>query len=196
MTASIYLRVSTRDKGQDTENQLLQIKQLIERRGWKLGTIYEDMASASGVRRRPKFDLMMEHARKGKIELVVFWSLDRFSREGTRQTLDHLHNLDEWGVRFVSLQEEYLDTLGPFREAVIGVLAAVARMEQERLSERVRAGIQRRKARGDRVGGVPKPVDERALRRMRAEKWSLREIGRALHISHATVVNRCRELGI
>ena len=52
---------------------------------------------------------LFEDAAKRKFDLVLFWALDRFSREGTLATLQHLQRLSSYGVDRRSYQESYLD---------------------------------------------------------------------------------------
>ena len=108
--------------------------------GWKLVEEYRDEESgATGSRAR--FQALFEDAHQRKFEVVVFWALDRFSREGTRATINYLHELESYGVGFVSYTERYLDSTGIFRDALIGLLAALANQEGIRLSDRERGGI-------------------------------------------------------
>ena len=97
---------------------------------------------------------MFDGAFKREFDCVLFWSLDRFSREGTLETLQHLQRLTSYGVAFKSYTEQYLDGTGMFRDAIIGILAALAKQERVRLSERVQAGLARARAEG-RIGGRP-----------------------------------------
>jgi DNA invertase Pin-like site-specific DNA recombinase len=60
---------------------------------------------------------MMEAARQRRFDLLLFWSLDRFSREGVSAILNHLERLSSYGVDWRSYTEQYLDSLGPFRDA-------------------------------------------------------------------------------
>ena len=71
---------------------------------------------------------------------MLFWSLDRFSREGALPTLQQLNLLESYGVGYKSYTGQYLDSTGIFKEAVISILAIVAKQERVRLSERTRAG--------------------------------------------------------
>ena len=190
---AVYTRVSTTDKGQETSNQEQAIEQFTDNRSWSIEHWYTDQDSG-GKPTRKGFQEMMKAARLGKFDCLVFWSLDRFSREGTYETLDHLKRLDGYGVQFISIQEEYLNTLGPFREAVIGILAAVAQMERQRISERVKAGMARAKAEGKVMGRPVRPIDQNSLVRMVRDNWSLTEIAKALDISRATAVRRRREV--
>jgi DNA invertase Pin-like site-specific DNA recombinase len=95
--------------------------------------------------------------------------------------------------------EQYLDSTGIFKDAVIGILAAVAKQERVRLSERVQAGLERAKAQG-RVGGRPKVKRERdkdakAIRKMRAEGQSYGEIAEELGRSKADIYRVATTLG-
>src|ERR1035441_7793475 len=154
---ALYARVSTRDKGQDHENQLRELRSFVERRsteGWLLSVEFVDKASGKSAD-RPAFRKMLEAASRKEFDLVLFWSLDRFSREGVLETLQHLKVLTGHGVEWFSFREEYLRSIGPFRDAVLAILAAIAKQERVRLSERVLAGLGRAKAQG-KILGRPK----------------------------------------
>ena len=154
MRIAIYAHVSTKDGRQDTENQLRQLRAFAQTQGWMV--IHEYVDRASGKRSdREQFQKMFTAASKREFDCLLFWSLDRLSREGTVETLNHLQRLTGYGVNYRSFTEQYLDSTGIFKEAVIGILAAVAKQERVRLSERTIAGLERAKAQG-RVGGRPK----------------------------------------
>lgn len=198
MQVAIYARVSTKDKGQDTENQLRQLRDYCRKQDWAV--VHEYIDRASGKRGdREQFLAMFDAASRREFDCVLFWSLDRFSREGTLETLTHLQRLTACGVAFKSFTEQYLDGTGIFRDAIIGILAALAKQERVRLSERVQAGLQRAKAQG-RVGGRPKvnraaDEDAKAIRRMRDEGQSYGEIANELGRSKADVYRVCTTLG-
>ena len=147
---ALYTRVST-DR-QEAENQRRQLRAFVAgHEGWKLVEEYRDEESgATGSRAR--FQALFEDAHQRKFEVVVFWALDRFSREGTRATINYLHELESDGVGFVSYTERYLDSTGIFRDALIGLLAALANQEGIRLSDRVKAGMARARIEGKHVG--------------------------------------------
>ena len=72
-----------KDKRQDTGNQLLQLRQFCESQSWKV--VHEYVDRASGKRSdREQFQKLFEDASQRKFDVVLFWSLDRFSREGVR----------------------------------------------------------------------------------------------------------------
>jgi len=179
MKVAIYARVSTRDKGQDVRNQLEQLCAYCDRQGWKITGEYIDQRSGKNGDRE-KFRRMMNSAYHREFDVVLFWSLDRFSREGVLETLQYLKLLSSYGVAFKSFTEQYLDGTGIFKDAIIGILAALAHQERVRLSERVTAGLERARKEG-RVGGRPKVRRDRdreaaKIRQLREDGQSLQEI--------------------
>jgi len=95
---------------------------------------------------------MFDDASRKQFDMVLFWSLDRFSREGVLETLQHLQMLSGNGIEWFSYREEYLRSVGGFRHAVLAILAAIANQERVRLSERVQAGLSRARAQGKVLG--------------------------------------------
>jgi DNA invertase Pin-like site-specific DNA recombinase len=194
MTCALYARVSTRNLGQDPENQLLQLREFAREKKWKIVHVYEDRESAGGKPRAQFQKLFLDIGKPKKpFDVLLFWSLDRFSREGVYETLHRLKELDQAGVQFLSLQEQYLDTLGPFREAVLGILAAVAKLERSRLSERVKAGVARVRIASKSWGRKPVEINERKLREMRTKGFSLSEMAGVLKVSRTTVFKRLKQ---
>jgi DNA invertase Pin-like site-specific DNA recombinase len=190
MKTAIYARVSTKDGRQDTENQLLQLRAFAKTQGWEI--VHEYVDRASGKRSdREQFQKMFVAASKREFDCLLFWSLDRLSREGTVATLNHLERLTGYGIAYRSLQELYLDSTGIFKEAVVGILAAVAKQERVRLSERTKAGLERAKAQG-KIGGRPKAedVDHKLvvkIGRLRMQGQSIRAIAETVGKSPNTV---------
>src|SRR3954471_21573604 len=145
MNVGIYARVSTDNKGQDPLNQLLQLREFAARQGWTVVAEYTDEVTARNGE-RSGFLQMWEDAARHRFHLLLFWSLDRLTREGTFKTLSYLQRLTDVGVKFKSYTEQYIDSLGAFSEAIIGVLAAVAAQERIRISQRTKAGLARVRA--------------------------------------------------
>ena len=161
MKAALYLRVSDPDKGQTTDNQLAQLREWCEHKGHEITEGYRDDESGRrGRAERSGFDRMFRDVHRGRFGLVVFWALDRFSREGTAQTINYLRTLDEYGVRFHSYTEEYLATDNDLvRDILLNVLSHFARLESERISERTKAGMERARRQGVTLGR-PSKMDE------------------------------------
>src|ERR1017187_3537165 len=190
MRTALYARVSTRDKGQDTENQLSQLREFARTQGWTVTGEYVDRLTGKHSDRE-RFQKLFQDASQRKFDTVLFWSLDRFSREGVLETLKHLERLSSYGVGYRSFTEQYLDSCGVFKDAVLAILAVIAKQERIRLSERTIAGLQRARRAG-RIGGRPRLVVNRAkVVQMDSEGLTTREIGEELGISAASV---CRIL--
>lgn len=183
---AIYCRVSTKDKGQDVENQLRQLRQFCKTQNYVV--IHEYVDHASGKRSdRDAFLDMFAAASRHEFDVVLFWALDRFSREGVFDTLQHLQRLTSCGVGYRSYTEQYLDSCGMFRDAVVGILAAVAKQERVRLSERTVAGLERARAQG-RIGGRPRVIcDRKKVLMLREAGKSLGQISSDLGLSKTTV---------
>ena len=172
----VYARVSKRD-GQDTANQLAQLREFAKTQKWDIVHEYVDRITGKHSDRE-QFQRLFEDASKRKFDLVLFWSLDRFSREGVKATLDHLQRLASYGVGYRSYTEQYLDSCGIFKDAVLAILAVIAKQERIRISERTMAGLEKARRQG-RIGELD------------ALGYTTREIGEEMGISAASV---CRIL--
>jgi DNA invertase Pin-like site-specific DNA recombinase len=186
MRVALYARVSTADKGQETENQLAQLRQFCDRKGWTIVREYVDHLSARTAK-RPQFQALFQDARVCLFDLVLFWSLDRFSREGVLETLQHLQRLNGWGVGWRSFTEEYLDSCGTFRDAVLSILATIAKQERVRLSERTVAGLERARRQGKKLGRPKVVCDRSKVRALRKAGRSLGSIATELRLTKTTV---------
>jgi DNA invertase Pin-like site-specific DNA recombinase len=189
MRIALYARVSTKDKGQDYENQLRELRGFMTRKsgdGWVLAHEYVDKASGKSAD-RPAFQRLLEDASRRQFDLVLFWSLDRFSREGVLETLQHLQRLSSHGVEWFSYREEYLRSIGVFKEAVLAILACIAKQERIRLSERVQAGLSRARAQGKVLGRPKAAVRPQRVQQLRRRGLALRQIAAETGISAMTV---------
>jgi DNA invertase Pin-like site-specific DNA recombinase len=198
MRVAIYARVSTKGGRQDVENQLRQLRGFAVSQSWTVVHEFVDRLSGKTADRE-QFQLMFQSASVRGFDVLLFWSLDRLSREGTVATLNHLQRLNAYNVGYRSFTEQYLDSTGIFKEAVIGILAAVARQERVRLSERTIAGLQRARAQG-RVGGRPRTEhDARMMAKLVALRKggaSIRKIADQLGLSTTTTARLIRTLAL
>jgi DNA invertase Pin-like site-specific DNA recombinase len=172
MRIAIYARVSTDDKGQDPENQLRQLRQWCASSGHELLHEYIDRESGrKGTNGRKQFALLFEDAHKRTFDCVLFWSLDRFSREGMVPTIMHLQRLASHGIGFHSYTEAHLATDNELvRNILLALLASLAKVEAQKISERTRAGMARAKAQGKRIGrpSIPHKLREKIAKRIAA----------------------------
>jgi len=151
---AVYIRVST-DK-QESENQLRQLSRYCEKSDWEIYKVYSDTISGKETT-RPAYDQLYRDAHKKLFDGILFWSLDRFSRSGTLFTLQKLKELTNLGIWWHSYQDRFISTAGEWKDVIISIMATLAKIERERISERTKAGLQRAKANGKQLGRSPIP---------------------------------------
>ena len=130
---------------------------------------------------------MFADASKRRFDLVLFWSLDRLSREGVLETLQHLNRLTSYGVAYKSFTEQYFDSCGVFKDAVIAIMATVAKQERVKRSKRTKAGLARVRAEGRTLGRPRLELQSAQIARLRAQGLSLRAIGRQFGVSEGSI---------
>lgn len=191
---AIYARVS-RDR-QETLNQLAQLREFCRQQGWHAVTPeYIDHETGS-VSTRANFQKMLLDASKRKFDVLLFWALDRLTREGTLATLQYLERLTSYQVGYKSFTEPYLDSCGTFKDVVISLLATMAKQERIRMGERVRAGLQLARSQGRRLGRPPlRVLSSKAVGELRKErartKATFRELATKFGISVFTAHKLC-----
>jgi DNA invertase Pin-like site-specific DNA recombinase len=169
MRIAIYARVSTDDKGQDPENQLRQLRAWCASAGHEIAHEYIDHESGrKGTNGRKQFAALFEDAHKRRFDCVLFWALDRFSREGMVPTIMYLQRLSASGIAFHSYTEPHLVTDNELvRNILLATLASLAKVEAQKISERTRAGMARARAQGKHIG---RPSLSRKLREKIADR--------------------------
>lgn len=182
---ALYARVSTKDKGQEVENQLRQLREFAAQSGWTVVAEYMDHESGK-ISDREQFQAMFAAASRRRFDVLLFWSLDRLSREGVLPTLQHLQRLTAYGIAYRSFTEQYFDSCGIFRDAVVAIIATVAKQERIRISERVRAGLTTARNKGKRLGRPRVFVSRTRIESLRQEGLSWREIAEELGTNTAT----------
>jgi DNA invertase Pin-like site-specific DNA recombinase len=185
MRVAIYARVSTNGKNgngdeesrrrhrQDTDNQLLQLREWCAVAGHEIVEEYVEHASGGkGKDKRTEFARMLEDAHRRQFDIVLCWALDRFSREGMVPTIGYLQRLAAAGVGFHCYTEPMLSTDNEMiRDIVLAVMSSLAKQERLRHVERIHAGIARARIKGTQSG---KPIgrpwtDKRKEAAIRAE---------------------------
>ena len=147
LRAAIYARVSTLD--QEPENQLVQLRRYTEAREWTAAE-YVDKGVSGAKDSRPALDRLLRDGKQRRFDVLVCWRLDRLGRN-LRHLILLLDDLQALGVAFVSLSEG-IDATTPAGRLQLHVLGAIAEFERARIAERVKAGLERARARGKRLG--------------------------------------------
>ena len=172
-----YARVSTRD-----QNLRMQIDALNAAGCEK---IYEEKISGA-AKIRPKFDEMLDNARKG--DTIVVWKLDRLGRSLV-QLVNLIGELGERSINFRSLMDKEIDTSTSLGRVLFVVSSAFAEMERDRIRERTRAGLDAARSKG-LVGGRKRKIDEKKLTNARLlleGGTPPKEVAETLRVSVATL---------
>jgi DNA invertase Pin-like site-specific DNA recombinase len=96
--AAIYARVSTSDGRQEVQNQIAELHRFAANQHWHIVLEFVD-EEGGGSSERSSFKQMFLAASRRDFDVLLFWSLDRLSREGALETLQHLNRLTSYGVR-------------------------------------------------------------------------------------------------
>jgi DNA invertase Pin-like site-specific DNA recombinase len=162
MKVALYVRVSTTK--QEEENQIRQLHDYCKKSDWEIYDEFIDFISGK-EEKRPEYDRLFKEAHQKKFDAVLFWALDRFARSGTLFTLQKLKELENLNIAWHSYTESYISSIGPWKDVVISIFATIAKLEREKISERTKAGLERVKAKGIRLGRkeVPQDVIDRVI---------------------------------
>ena len=190
MKAAIYARVSTED--QHLDNQLAELRRFAAQQGWAIIREYTDKTTAKNGD-RTGWKQMWKDVSAHRFDVLLFWSLDRLTREGVLKTHLYLKQLTDAGVKFKSYTEQYVDSLGIFGDAIIGLLAAVAQQERVRISDRTKAGLARARKAGKVLGARRIDINMSAVQARLNAGESLRWVARSPSISLGTLLNRMSE---
>jgi DNA invertase Pin-like site-specific DNA recombinase len=185
MNIAIYSRVSK--ESSDNTNQLIVLREYSHKMGYQISQEYVDVISG-GSPNRPEFNRMMQDASKRKFDLLLFFALDRLTREGTRATIKYLQMLDDYRIVYKSYSEQYIDSSGIFKDVIIALLSTLAKQERIRISERVKAGLEKSRLQG-RVGGRPTLEASKIekIHEMKSTGMSILAISKQLNISRGTI---------
>jgi DNA invertase Pin-like site-specific DNA recombinase len=136
---AIYALVSTSNNKQDTEREFRQLRAFAE----QYGTIYKVYADQESVGKTHciGFKYLLRAAYQKEFNLVVFWSLNRFSSGGALATLRHLKDLNAHGVNYKSYTEPYLDSLSPCGDVIAAILSTIVAQDFSKLSKNTKATL-------------------------------------------------------
>jgi DNA invertase Pin-like site-specific DNA recombinase len=154
--AVIYARVSTAN--QDTDNQLLSLREAAQRHGWKVVAEYIDhgISGAKGPDRRPQFAELLKAANRRDFDVIMTWSVDRLGRS-LQHLVDFLGEIHAKGIDLY-LHQQGIDTTTPAGKAMFQMAGVFAEFERSMIQERVKAGLERARNQGKRLGRPPLPA--------------------------------------
>ena len=190
LKVAVYCRVSTVDMGQNVERQVLELREICQRNDWEIVGEYIDDGVSGTKKSRPQLDLMMKHARMRKFNKIVCLELSRIARS-TKHMLDILEDL-KGRNQHIFIVNQGIDTSNYMGEFFATVLTAIAPVEVEQISERVKSGIvNARKKNGGKWGRqktkltMQQKIDIKSLR---AEKeYGILKLAKKFSVSTHTI---------
>src|SRR5262245_51629486 len=178
--AALYVRVST--DHQSVDNQIQELRQIAERRGWVVVATYRDagISGAKGRDKRAGLDAMLKDASRRKFDIVMAWAIDRLGRS-LIDLLRTIQDLEAVGVDLY-LDQQHLDTTTPTGRLLFQVTGAFSEFERAMIRQRVRAGLSVVKAKIERDGQFTSKAGKvrRRLGRPGAEAHKIEQAHREL----------------
>lgn len=181
---AIYARVSTSNKGQDLDTQLLPLQRYCKERDREIVETYTDIMSGS-KESRPSLNQLLDDAQAHRFDTVIVFRFDRISRS-TKQLIDLLERFRKLNISFISINEN-IDTTTPAGSMMFTIIAAFAKFERDIISERVRFGIEKAKANGKQIGRKIIAVDTEKIIDYHCQGISIREISKLCGVSKSKI---------
>lgn len=179
----LYARCSTTE--QSTDNQVSELRNFAQQRGWVIYREYVDKGVSGAKQRRPALDQLMADARKRNIDIVLVWKFDRYARSA-QHLLNSLAEFRSLEIDFCSVQDS-VDTTTPYGQAMFTMIAAMSQLERELIRSRVIHGVKKARERGVSLGRPAKPFDLAHAKKLKSHGLTNAAIGKRLGISRETV---------
>lgn len=189
--ATIYARVSTTD--QFPENQLDEIRRVVDTRGWLIVSEHVDHGISGTVDRRPGLDALLAQVERREVDVVIVVRLDRLGRS-LQHLLSVVNRITAAGVGLVSVRDSGVDTTTPSGKMMLSIIGAFAEFEKNLLVERTRAGMDRVRRQGVHVGRPRRDVPVGAALELLGQGHSVSTVARMLGIPRPTLSRRLHEV--
>ncbi len=131
---AVYARVSTQEQaveGVSIDAQVAALKANAKIQGWEIIDEYIDGGYSGGTDDRPALKRLLADAKQKRLDIIAVCKLDRFFRN-LRLLLNHLHGLEQLGIKFISTQEG-LDTSTPYGKFAVQMMGVIAEFERGRI---------------------------------------------------------------
>ncbi len=189
---ALYARVSTRDKDQNPDTQLIQLKKYAELREWTIFDTYVDQESGRHEKKakRLEFQRLLDDAYKRKFDILLVFRYSRFARS-TKDLINALDDFEELGIDFVSYSEN-IDTTTSHGKFFFTMIGAFAQLESDTIGENVKAGLARARQEGKRLGRPPLSEYDKELiidtwKEYQSIKKTAKILGKAYGTAHKVV---------
>lgn len=193
-TCALYLRVSTTDKGQTTDNQRLVLEEVAKRNGWQITHVFEDAVSGSkGRDQRPAFNELMKGIARKDFQITMAWSVCRLGRS-LSDLVAFLEDIHAKGCDLY-VHQQGLSTDSASGRLLFQLMGVFSEFEKAILVERVKSGIARAKAQGKRLGRPSlAPIEVKQIRQSLDKGLSIRKAAKKHNVSTATIMRVKQEV--
>ena len=185
MKAAIYHHSQFDIAPEFTSKQILDLEYFCKKRGFDEIVNYIEVADKDG-RQRPIFVQLMKDAHRRRFDAVVVWSFKNFRRFSGVKDVKYILDLKNLGIQFISYQEPFFDTSSSHSAILSSILEWIVDEEVQSISQRTKAGIEKAKRQGIKVGRPKLEIDAQKLMEMHEQGVPLRQIADNLGISKET----------
>jgi len=194
LKAVAYIRISQEDE--KPENQKLAILEWGRKKGFEIAGFFIDEAVSGAIppRERPKYRAMLDYCRDNGINNIILYDISRLGRN-LEETLYELKRLLEEGYNVYFVYPDFLNQMNDpmMKKFVISMLAWFSELYRYDIIQRTKAGLERARREGKRIGRPRKPIDLKKVEDYRRRGLSLRDIARLLGVSYSTLYRRLKE---
>lgn len=185
MKAKLYARVSTDDKEQDPERQLIKLRQYCELHEHNIiGEVVDYNTGDSDPLKREQG----KHLLDDNPDIIIFFSIDRFTREHPSKVMNTLNYLKDNGIKFVSITEPAFNMESEFSEVILYLITWYNNYFLTKLKRDIKSGMERAVAQGKHIGRAKATFNKvLAYKLLFVEKVSQREAAKLLNASPATI---------
>lgn len=181
---ALYARVSTSDQKTGLEAQVRALRIFCEQNKIENYELFCDENISGTKASRPGLDRMMKAVECGEIDSVVVFAFSRFARSVSHM-LKGLETMRKYNTNFCSLTEK-IDLNTSLGHVVFVLVSAIAQLERDLISERVRNGLANARAKGKLIGRARKR-NSALIEQLLEAGLSFREISRIARCSHGSV---------
>jgi len=195
---AVYARVSTL-LGQDPSHQLIPIREMALNRNFQIVSEFVDVGISGTKDKRPALEQLIKAAKQGRFKILIVYGIDRLGRS-TKHLLNLVSELNHYGVSLISLRES-LDFTTPMGQMALTMLGAVAQLEAQLISERIKTSLAVKKQVALSTGSswkcgrpsISQDIEDRVVE-LRKQGLSVREIAKRLpEVSKSSVSRIIRE---
>ena len=182
-----YCRVSSRKTTgkQKTDSQRLELTKYVKTHSIKPVRWFEDYATGRNLKRK-QLSKIIADCKAGKCDQIIMYKLDRLGRNAV-QTVQVIRDLVDAGVKIVCVSQGFTFDDSAMGRFILTLMAAIAELESDHISERTKAGLAVAVAKGKRLGAAPDQRKRKKLSRMKEKGLSLSQMAEATNTTPQSV---------